>query len=149
VWVHRGCFCLILGLPYDACRKAGLRLSLDNICRTFARAISPFYYTVPLQSVLILHWWEKQYPGDFRNSNAEKYVSSDGQWSAMAGTLRVLYVGDEPDLPDTDRLFLWQSGDFFVAPVDPAPGASELIEKGPFDAAISGYPVPGKEGTAP
>ena len=62
----------------------------------------------------------------------------------MAGRIRVLYVDDEPDLPDICKLFLEQSGDFSVATIDSAPGARELLKLEQFDAIVSDYQMKGR-----
>ena len=64
----------------------------------------------------------------------------------MAAVIRILYVDDEPDLLDIGKLFLEQSGDFYVATLDSAPAALELLEKEKFNAIISDYMMPGMDG---
>ncbi|MEI6841620.1 MAG: response regulator, partial [Methanomicrobiales archaeon] len=64
----------------------------------------------------------------------------------MAGTLRVLYVDDEPDLLDICRIFLEDTGDFSVVTYDSAPVALELLANEQFDAIISDYQMPGMDG---
>ncbi len=64
----------------------------------------------------------------------------------MADTLRVLYVDDEQDLLEIGRVFLEQSGDFFVTTLGSASEALELLVNEKFDAIISDYQMPGMDG---
>ena len=60
----------------------------------------------------------------------------------MAGTIRILYVDDEPDQLSLTKLYLEKSGDFEVATVLSAPEAIRMLEQEKFDAIISDYLMP-------
>ena len=66
----------------------------------------------------------------------------------MAAAIRVLYVDDEPGLPEIGKMSLEGSGDFSITTIDSAPDALGLIKKEQPDALISDYPMPGMEGIA-
>ncbi|MEI7434666.1 MAG: PAS domain S-box protein [Methanomicrobiales archaeon] len=66
----------------------------------------------------------------------------------MAGTLRVLYVDDEPGLLEIGKMFLEMSGNFSVVTIDSAATALDLLKSEQFDAIISDYQMPGMDGIA-
>ena len=66
----------------------------------------------------------------------------------VKGIYRVLYVDDEPDLLEVDKLFLEQSGQLCVDIITSAPAALSRIQKENFDAIVSDYQMPEMDGIA-
>ena len=64
----------------------------------------------------------------------------------MPDKIRVLYIDDEPVLRKIARVFLEQSGNFSVEPIDSALAALDLLHHEKFDAIISDYKMPGMDG---
>ena len=64
----------------------------------------------------------------------------------MPDKIRVLYIDDEPVLRKIARVFLEQSGNFSVEPIDSALAALDLLHHEKFDAIISDYKMPGMKG---
>ena len=64
----------------------------------------------------------------------------------MAAVIRVLYVDDEPALLELCKMFLEESGEFFVETIESASAALVLLNKEPFDAIVSDYLMPGLDG---
>jgi PAS domain S-box-containing protein len=60
--------------------------------------------------------------------------------------ITVLYVDDEPDLLSLSKMFLERTGDFSVTTVESAIDALELLDTKSFDAIISDYQMPEKNG---
>ncbi|MEI7432862.1 MAG: PAS domain S-box protein [Methanomicrobiales archaeon] len=60
--------------------------------------------------------------------------------------LSILYVDDEPDLLEIARLFLEQDGVFRVDTTTSASAALPLLIPAQYDAIISDYQMPGKDG---
>ncbi len=64
----------------------------------------------------------------------------------MVDNIRVLYVDDEPDLLDLGKIFLENSGEFFVRTIDSAFAALKLLKTEKYDAIISDYQMSGMDG---
>jgi PAS domain S-box-containing protein len=64
----------------------------------------------------------------------------------MSDEIRVLYIDDEPVLRKVAKVFLEQSGNFSVEPIDSALAALDLTRQEKFDAIISDYKMPGMDG---
>ena len=64
----------------------------------------------------------------------------------MAGTLRVLYVDDEPDLLRIGKLFLEREGAFAVDTLTSAAQALEQLDLEQYDAIVSDYQMPDMDG---
>ena len=62
--------------------------------------------------------------------------------------ISLLYVDDEPALLDLCRIFLEKTGEFSVTTVSSAIDAAGMLEAEPFDAIISDYQMPEKDGIA-
>ncbi len=60
--------------------------------------------------------------------------------------ISVLYVDDEPELLDLSKLFLERTGDFSVTTAGSALEALSLLEKVSFDAIVSDYQMPVRDG---
>ncbi len=66
----------------------------------------------------------------------------------MPGTIRVLYVDDEPDLLRLTRLSLERTGEFTVDTADSAEEALSAFSIPAFDVIVSDYQMPGMDGIA-
>ena len=64
----------------------------------------------------------------------------------MAGTLRVLYVDDEPELLRIGKLFLEREGAFAVDTLTSAVQALEQLDLEQYDAIVSDYQMPDMDG---
>ena len=60
--------------------------------------------------------------------------------------IRILLVDDEPALLDITRLFLERDAQFSTETALSGEAALELLKKGPFDAIVSDYQMPGMDG---
>ena len=58
--------------------------------------------------------------------------------------IHVLYVDDEPDLPELGKTFLEQSGDITVITVTSAHLALEQLQRNPVDAVVSDFHIAGR-----
>ncbi|MDO9538525.1 MAG: PAS domain S-box protein, partial [Methanocalculus sp.] len=58
----------------------------------------------------------------------------------------ILYIDDESALLDITKLFLEKTGDFIVDTLDDSLKAADLILNGTYDAIISDYQMPAKDG---
>jgi PAS domain S-box-containing protein len=66
----------------------------------------------------------------------------------MSGTIRILYVDDEPELLNLGTLFLKRLGDFLITTSESALKAIEILQIETFDAIISDYQMPQMDGIA-
>ena len=64
----------------------------------------------------------------------------------MAGTIRILYVDDEPGLLEIGKIFLEGSGEFKVTTALSAAEAIRVLDKEKIDAIVSDYQMPGMDG---
>jgi PAS domain S-box-containing protein len=60
--------------------------------------------------------------------------------------IHALVVDDEPDLLDITRLFLEQTGEFSISPVQSAEEALDLLCDHSYDVIVSDYAMPGMDG---
>jgi PAS domain S-box-containing protein len=61
---------------------------------------------------------------------------------------KVLYVDDEKDLLDIGKLFLEENGQFSVCIIDSVPDALSLLQETDFDAIVSDFQMPDRDGIA-
>lgn len=60
--------------------------------------------------------------------------------------IRILYIDDEPALLDLTKLFLEETGNFAVDILEDSLEAMEIIMAGAYDAVVSDYQMPSKDG---
>ncbi|MCQ1538365.1 PAS domain S-box protein [Methanocalculus taiwanensis] len=60
--------------------------------------------------------------------------------------IRILYIDDEPALLDLTKLFLEDTGNYTVDVLEDSLEAAEMIMEGDYDAVISDYQMPSKDG---
>jgi CheY-like chemotaxis protein len=65
----------------------------------------------------------------------------------MADPHRVVYIDDEPGLPDASKLFTEETGDFSVIIIGSAHAASDFFKEEKSDVILSDYQMPDLEWT--
>lgn len=71
-----------------------------------------------------------------------------GTFQGVIFLYRILYVDDEPALLGLGKSYLEQAGDLSICPVLSAHEAIERLISDTFDAIVSGYRMPGMDGTS-
>lgn len=78
------------------------------------------------------------------NGGFTAYTKS-GDGGAMAGTVEVLLIDDDPDLLELGRIFLEQAG-YGVTPILSASAALQILKRRRFDAIVSDYHMADMDG---
>ncbi len=83
---------------------------------------------------------------DLLNFKKDRYADQFMSDPDASTPIRILYIDDEPALLDLTKLFLEDKGRFIVDTLEDSLEAAEIILGGAYDAVISDYQMPSKDG---